>query len=149
MYTYEVQDNIVQIKLKTYNGDIVDHSVVKESGTYLRIGGTASNWVTVKRGIVLGTFIDDIDRNRYGDVSVQGHLDPVRMRICGPVHDGGFVHVLETLNLEEKPRFVAMVQLPVDYRRHFINFDIVSMKTDRLMRRLRIDPFFGGAKVVC
>lgn len=147
MYTYEVKGNVVQIKLKTYDGDIVEHSVVKESGSYLQVGGTASNWITIKRGIVLGTYVDDIDKKRYGDVSVEGQA-PIRMRICGPVYDGGFVHILETLDMDEKVRFIAMVQLPTDYRRHFINFDIISVKSDRIVRRLRIDPYFGGAKVV-
>jgi len=146
MYTYTEEGNIVRVSLKSYNGDIAEHSVVKETGFKVRPCNTASNQINVFPATPLSTpFIDEQTGTVYCDVRAQNR--DVVLPVCGEMApDAKRIFVVETFDLDEKTRWIVMENVPVDVRRHFINIDI--MDGDKIVRRLRMDPFFGGAKVV-
>ncbi len=149
MYQLEEKGNIVSITIKAYNGDIVTHDVVKEKGSTLRIGGTASNTVVVKSAIALGVYTKESDRRTYCCVVTGIESKPYDFLVCGDIGNKHHqeVCIIETLDLNEKVRWLVMKELPEDVCCHFINFDIID-KTGKQVRRLRIDPFMGGGRII-
>jgi hypothetical protein len=146
MYTYAEKGNIVHVRVESYNGDIAEHGVVKETGLKVRAGGTASNQINIFAATLLSTpFIDERSGVSYCDVCVRKQT--ITLPVCGKLSGDKRVFVIETLDLDEKTRWIVMEDVPTDARRHFINIDIVDGE-DKVIRRLRVDPFYGGAKVI-
>jgi hypothetical protein len=147
MYTIEEKGDIVTVKVKTHNGDIVEHNVVKVSGCKIRPGGTASNKITIKNAYTLGTYIKEEDDLPYCCAVMGFESRPHDFRTCGEVREHSEIFIIETLDLDEKVRWLAMSEIPEDCRCHFLNFDFVD-DGGKILRRLRIDPFLGGSKVI-
>jgi hypothetical protein len=135
----------IKVRVETYDGQETSYEVPREKGTSYRQGGTASTSVFHCNVKLVGLYQPEDSNELLADVILPNNHNLCGVRVCGNLEGASFPVLLETLDINDNFRWVLMQKLPEHYRRHFINVDIVRKET--IVRRLRIDPFFGESKI--
>jgi hypothetical protein len=123
----------------------VELTFTKEEGQSFEIGGTASNQILVLAIHVFSVYTDETDGLEYCDIQLGQRLIP-KQRICGTIQPNQDAFLIETFDLQDNLRRLVIAGVSDMVRRHFINIDV--RQDGLLVKRLRIDPFFGDFRVM-
>jgi len=145
MFETQEKGNTITATLQAYSGEQVEFTFDKEEGHSFEIGGTASNQVLTYPVKVLAVYTKEDDGKEYCDVQIGDRCFPDR-RVCGVIVPNQTAFLIETYDLNDKPRWLVVKDIPEAVRRHFINIDV--RRGASLVKRLRIDPFLGDSKVM-
>jgi len=145
MFETKEEGNTIIATLLAYNGETCEFAFDKEAGHSFEIGGTASNQIQTFPVKVLTVYTKEEDGNEYCDVQIGNRLIPER-RICGSIVPNQTAFLIETFDVHDQQRWLVVKHIPEAVRRHFINIDV--RQGTSLIKRLRIDPFFGDSRVM-
>jgi hypothetical protein len=144
IFTVHEFDTIVICKIVSYSGNVKEFTLPRDLGDKIVVGGTASNEVIRLCCNVHSTFISEDNGREYAVITLKDKQ--YTCLTCGKVKQQEDANIIETYDLNDNMRFLVISEVPSHVRRHFINIDL--FRDEKMIRRLRIDPYFGEGRII-